>query len=615
MLILNTSMPGIGQGIKVSRFSPTFDAVSRSPRTTDLQRALASGTTTVFSKLDSGSSVTIRDLANAAFFAIATGSDTKSAERALHVAFETQKMDDGVDEFGVLPWQINGDTVKDKNSIEFGTEAIGPLLLGYGGNLSGGFKEWLKPHIVASFNALRKHKVPVSYTNIYLMKTTNLILMGMAVGDQAAKADGEKMLDTWIAYTRQSGIHEFDSPTYYSTDLHSLYMLYIYATDETRAKAKACLDYICGDIAANYFPYGAQLSGPHSRDYDFLDGGGGLDLFLFLEGLRQKEHLTGDVERVYDYINCVSLSGYHPNKLFYTLAQQPFKEVQQIWDENGRQRYNYITPDFSLGSASGNYGPQDKMIAMEFASEAKIPTMSIIPDSSGEPYGKNKKKDKSGHSKPIHYPLSPTVSQRNGSLLALLQLDTAKAKDVNDLTTNLIVPSGANLVVLDGQEVTLKEPTKIAAHVGSVLGVLVEKTAFVVHVFEAESLNGHKAEIALQSDEVGLKGAAARLSIYHYKGHAEKLDAKILKVGFLMVASHCESPAEFKEKLKGFGRLVEQKNEGSLWTVTALTPDGKLEVTADRQEPGGMNKAAVAKESKAPKAPLIVNGQDHALRI
>jgi hypothetical protein len=60
--------------------------------------------------------------------------------------------------------------------------------------------------------ALRKQNIPVKNTSACLIKAVDLILIGTAISDGKAIYDGTKLLDDWIAYTKQSGIHEFNSP-------------------------------------------------------------------------------------------------------------------------------------------------------------------------------------------------------------------------------------------------------------------------------------------------------------------------------------------------------------------------------------------------------------------
>ena len=52
---------------------------------------------------------------------------------------------------------------------------------------------------------------------------------------------------------------------------------------KTRAQFKAALDYLWGELAANFFTPASALSGPHSRDYDFLLGQGMLDIDYYVQ--------------------------------------------------------------------------------------------------------------------------------------------------------------------------------------------------------------------------------------------------------------------------------------------------------------------------------------------
>ena len=161
--------------------------------------------------------------------------------------------------------------IKDANAIEFTAQLLGPMLLHYGGKLAPEVRKELERHVHATFAVLTRHNVKVSYTNIYLMKTVSLILMGEAVHDDAAANAGYAQLKEWIDYTNRAGVQEFLSPTYYSVDLNSLNMGYLYAARKgAHEQFGEILDYLWTDIAANSFPARGDLAGPHSRDYDFL---------------------------------------------------------------------------------------------------------------------------------------------------------------------------------------------------------------------------------------------------------------------------------------------------------------------------------------------------------
>ena len=151
----------------------------------------------------------------------------------------------------------------------------------------------------------------VSYNNMYYMNMVNVALLGEIVGNARAAEMGYRLIDNWLQYEQTADLHEFTSPTYYWVQVNSLYMGYLYAK---RAGAKAVfkvrrngasalllaaallrvtalqctqaiLDHTWADIAANYFIPSQTLSGPSSRDYDFLYGHGALMVTIYAQGL------------------------------------------------------------------------------------------------------------------------------------------------------------------------------------------------------------------------------------------------------------------------------------------------------------------------------------------
>ena len=460
----------------------------------------------------------IRDLPNGALAALALGEDPGVAEKLLRAEFAQQNMDPASAQFGDIPWQIGHPEVKDANSIEFGFQAVGPILLHFRDRLTPAFIQEATTHVRAAFVSIRRHKVKASYTNIYLMKTVNLTLMGESVGDTVAADQGYAQLDTWMQYTRDAGIHEFDSPTYYATDLNSLILGYRYAARPgAREKFKRILDYFWTDIATNLLSSRGILSGPHSRDYDFLNGTGGLNLYLYLEGLRQAESTSKvDLEKA-AMLDAGGEDGYHPSTSVLEPAIQPERVIIQKWDlEPGLDRYNYITPDFAVGSANGDYGPQDKLVTVDF--NAEVPTVAIVPDTYDAPYGKLKIKDRSGHNKPHHLPLHPVCVRSNGALLVLLDLDPHKEPLPDSLATNILLPVAASTIVMDGTVIKGDKVFNIPAGPTSVVGVRVGAAGVGVRLFRADGCAGQQPAFALKSDADGLKWGAMRFVVYHYRG-------------------------------------------------------------------------------------------------
>ena len=103
----------------------------------------------------------------------------------------------------------------------------------------------------------------------------NLALMGEIAGNAATTELGYRLIDDWLQYAQTADLHEFSSPTYYWVQINSLYMGYLYARRPgAQAMFRAILDHTWADIAANYFAPSQTISGPKSRDYDFLFGHG-----------------------------------------------------------------------------------------------------------------------------------------------------------------------------------------------------------------------------------------------------------------------------------------------------------------------------------------------------
>ncbi len=472
---------------------------------------------------------TVRDLTNGALGVMALGRPSSQAESLLRMAFVLQ------DENGNLPWQMGHPEISDANSIEFACQAMGPLVLHYAPTLGATFVDELRPHLRAAFAAMRKHKVPVSYTNIFLMKTMNLALIGEAIGDDEAASEGYSMLDQWIEYTRQAGIHEFDSPTYYSVDLDSLMMGYRFSQRaEFRAKCKAILDYFWTDMAVNYFPGRQDLAGAHSRDYDFLAGYGRLLLHMHLEGLRDLPYRERpDMECVYMLENEVA-RGYRPDAAILARAEASERTVRSRWDMDPRRdRYTYLTPGFAIGSDNGDYNAQDKMIAVELASQKEnFPAITVVPDDTDQPYGKLKSKDRSGHNKPKHFPLHPVIVQDRGTLTAVLNLE----KLPENAATNIILPANADRIVLNGETLHAGQPFAKAAGPDAVVGIREGNGAVAIRIFHAD---GDKPEFVLKADREDLRWGAARYAVYH---HA---NGKRTRVGLIMIAAKCANDNEF----------------------------------------------------------------------
>jgi hypothetical protein len=501
----------------------------------------------------------------------------------------------------------------DPNAIEFAMQAVGPVLKGYPGKLSAEFKEWLRPHVIAAFTGMRNHKVPVSYTNIFLMKTVNLILNGEAIGDEQAAADGYALLDQWIAYTREAGIHEFSSPQYYATDLNSLVAAWRYMDRaDGREKVRRILDFYWTDIAANFFEGRQRMSGAHSRDYDFLTGHGGLEFYLAAAGWRDKPYrLRADLEQVYLLLNEWK-GGYQPSAAIRKLASTPNRTVIETWGlEPDNVRTHYVTPEFSVGSTSSDFMPQDKLISVELASAADIPAITVVPDPFDAPYGKVRPVDHAGHSKPWHAPMHLTSVQQGATVLAMLDIDPSRSHAAGSFSTSVILPAAADVSKLDGRKVSLAKPAGFSATPDSVVGLRLGRAAVAVRVLRASGFSAADTpSYMLQSDEEGLKFGAVRFTVYQYKGNAKEFRDKHSPVALLICADRADSDADLDALMQRVkDARVEERTDGELWKTAVHM--GPLRLEAGRSLGKRKTEFRRINGADAPRPRFSLNGQDY----
>lgn len=587
----------------------------------DRVKALQAGMQQTFDKLQHDFSkdpenVSVRDLSNGAFFLLATNGDAYRAESLFHRVLSLQKMDRSAEDYGTLPWKFDNADVNDANAIEFGTQAWGPILLGYRDRLSPDLLHDIKPHAEAALVALQRHNPPVSYTNIYLMNTVNTLLLADVAGDTTQYNRGLDQLHQEVAYIQTNGIHEFDSPTYYATDLNSLLMGYRFARrEEVRAQFKALLNYFWEDIAARYNPaVPGHLAGAHSRDYDFLRGLGGLEDYLYLDKvLDTKPFQAVDLEKVYLLANALAENGYHPDERALRSTHLRERIVLERWDEDpGRLSYTYLTPDFSIGVANGDYGPQDKLFNFEFASnDLNEPEITIVPDTLDAPYGLEKQTDKSGHAKPHHIPLHPSVVQDRGTILLLLDLDPSREKNASSMATNILFPVKAEEILLDGKSVDVSSPSSRAASLNNVLALRQGNACFAARFFHVDAADGITPKFELRAEADGLGKGAARLVVYHSSG-SQLPATKHLHVGLLLRSTSCTS----SEGLKTFSAdlrhaHIDDHSNDELWEVKVAIADSSLEIAENISK----HKTAYARANGRPFVAegFSVNGERYTL--
>ena len=546
-------------------------------------------TATLLDDVPNGTLLTTASLSDAALAMLASGGDPAQAQQLVNLMFSAQNMDTSSPSYGVIPWDYNSDHVKDPNSTDFACQALGPIYIHYGDKLPSNFLFAMRQHIRAAIPVLEQRKPAVSYTNMDLMNTVNLLLLGQIVADDGAVDVGKQALQQWLDYTKNAGITEYNSPTYYAISLDSLLMGLLYSTDSSvRTSLRTALDTFWTSIQANYFAGREDLSGAHSRDYDFLEGRGGLFYYLWAEGLKNSRINTGnnvDISRVYTLENGLSAHGYHPD--LTTLPILPKWIVNSNPNVLNSDRTNFVTGDFAFASASANYGPQDKLINLELTSAKDLfPEITIVPDKFDAPYGQVETLDGTGHPKATHLALNPASVQKAGMLLTLLDLDPSQAGAVSNLATNVLLPAFADSLYVDGKKVDLTKAIQIPLSTASWIGVREGQSAVLIRCFAADALGSTAPEMVLQSDANGLPFRTARITIYHYFGtptNPTTLSQTHLKVGLIIVAYRCIDDAAWNSLLGNArsSQLSAVEINGN-WQVEARFPGpagGYLQIT------------------------------------
>lgn len=526
----------------------------------------------------------VRQLTAAALGWLELEQPAARAEKLVRYTFGLQDMDPASPGYGTVPWQQGHPEIKDPNAIEFTMQPVSVILLRHGGKLSASFKQDAEPHVRAAIAAIRRHNVPLRYSNIYLMKLANLLLLGQVVGDADAVAQGRANFDTWLASTRTNGVTEYDSPTYSPIQADSLALAHNLTSDPAlKAKLKTGLDFYWADFAANYFAGRQTMTGPASRNYNqgFLFSDANIEYRYFLAGLRSKppaDTFLCDSVRAWT----VARMEYRPAKDLLALAALPERTVRSRFGPGpGQDRYLWVTPDFSLGSASAYYGPQDRRICAELASEKKLPLIGFVVDALDAPFGVIRSTDRGGHSKPHHLPHLLATVQEKGFLLALMDLSPAiQSGEFTNLASNVLLPVRADQLVLNGNRVDNSKPFELTADAEAVVGVREGKAAVAVRVFAADGAAAYKPSWKLEFD--GNEAGAGRLVIQHYRGPARKLAEPSIRCGLLLLAARCETDAAFAEFLNRVAQIkLVETMQNSNWQVEARSGGVELEAGLD----------------------------------
>lgn len=530
-------------------------------------------------RASAGQSVDSRDLGNAAFTILLHSGDPAIAEADIDRVFAKQNLQTGGSDFGQVPWRTGDAGITDYNAAPFFAQGLAAVLAGYSSRFPSGYTAALHPKVAALAYALGKHSVAVSYTNIYLARAIDLLILGHYLGDRAVEQSGRDALRTWISQTREQGINEFDSATYYAADIEALSECYRFApNDVDRATCRVALDYFWTDVAANYMPAAHKLSGPSSREYDFISGNDPIAYWLEGVGWDATSQLaTTNLQAVY-IEDLLENGGYTPRSSLKAIAFGPPRDVTSTYDTNvGHTRFNWVGKNVSLGCAGGSYGPQDKMLVATFAGPAKSAQLNVLLQKSGVAYGA-----RSVDGKPEH--VSPTLGclEQGGALIANFDVDMhLLGATPHGFETDVLFPINAALTV-NGRPVSLANGD-VSIGQEDILAIASGGGVVALRAIRMDNV-GATPTLTLTTDAQGRARGAAWLRIIHVPAGGSPAPGSVLRETFIMTARDDGSAQAATADL---AHASPQDDVGPVyWRSSATFPQGHFELVRSSTKRG-----------------------------
>jgi hypothetical protein len=525
----------------------------------------------VVRKAAEGGDASIRGTLRFALEAAGNDWNPSAVEAALRLARGMQDTDPTSSKFGNYRWRNNDAAVSDLNAVEFATELAAMLRLEYADRLTPAARGLLDSMLRDALVGMNNHTVGPGYTNIFLKKAFSHLGLGRVFGDEVTQT-GRRLWAEWLAHTRSDGLREYTSPTYYGVTLDALALIRRHAPDETvRREAEGALTLVWSSMAANWFAPAQRLSGPHSRDYDYLYGRGYCEEHLSDAGWISAPHVTdgagwlagvpyGSLHVLRDACRWVPL----PTLRDGPLGELPRFVVQRFNHAPWGRATNWMALNCSIGVAGECVGPEDKTLLINLPGDRTTPNVVVVFDGRGDPYGRVREPVGYDRHRKSHH-LKPFVisSQRGPRVTAAWYLDPGRLSadgldgKLGRLHAHLIMPADASVWSDTG---VLSDDAEVSA--AAVVFLRKGDVAVGVRSVVDSHGRGSPTRVAIHAD--GGKAPAKRLTFVYAD---DVPTAPALLVLDLEVRADCDDAAFAAFRAEFAGR-----------TVTASVADGRLRI-------------------------------------
>lgn len=304
-----------------------------------------------------------------------TGGDAQRANQIIRRTTDFQDRDAGSDTFGNFIWMTHWKTVQDRNAVSFMTPNYAYLWKHHREKLECTTRTCLEAVFPLALRGGRAHRIPPTYTNIFLLNLLSKLELAAILGEESARREALSDWDDWVAEVSQHAIDEYNSPSYTAVDLYALEGILDAAPNEGfRQQVEKMLAYVWTEFAANYHAGIKCLTGPMSRAYpcDYLYGNGLSAVAAFQQFGSEVASLDSDGGLTPFVVNFAIRRYVVPDAIRAIALDKTWPVlIRGSVPGRGISWTNYLDRDFALGSQTGYYETQEMPVFLAFRTRRK----------------------------------------------------------------------------------------------------------------------------------------------------------------------------------------------------------------------------------------------------